>query len=104
MSGNLNHPNKMTQEKHSTFLAARIVCLVLIGLGVLICAYSLISSRSETAMVEQSFFYIPMLVGGLMGLPFNRRGIGMTLLVSILMMVAVFFGLITFFEVIWPSL
>lgn len=78
-------------------MSARMLCFLMIGLGVLMCAYSLLTSPSETAIVEHRFYYIPLLIGGLTGLPFNRRGgIGITLLVSFLMMAVAFFGLAAF--------
>jgi hypothetical protein len=95
----------MKKEKHPTAMAARLVCLISIGMGVLLAGYSLVTSTSEDAMVTQSYLYIPLLVGGLLGLPFNRRaGLGITLLAVFLWMLAAVGGLLVFYEVLWPVL
>lgn len=95
----------MQKEKHPTMMLARVVCLTFVGIGIVLAGYSLATSNSEDAMVAASYVYIPLLVSGLLGLPFNRRGgLGITLLVNFLIMAGVLGVLLAFYEVLWPIL
>jgi hypothetical protein len=96
-----------TKVKNPTAKLSRIIGLCAIGLSTLVVLgiYIIDGGRmSEDAMVGMSFLWVPGVFFGIGCLALSSKGVVAGLILGVVMGIASYWGLLTFYRDIWPSL
>ncbi len=95
------------KDQHPSAKVARIISLSTMGivtLTVLVLYGLYFDNFSETELVQLSFLWISLMGFGLGGLLLAHKGVGASVGIGLVIALAFFLALQTFYVVLWPSL
>jgi hypothetical protein len=97
----------LEKDQHPTAKLARIICIIVMAtvtLAVLMLYGLFFNDFSETDLVQLSFIWVSLMGFGVGGLILAHKGVGYSVGIGLVIALAFFLGLQTFFVLIWPSL
>lgn len=97
----------LEKDQNPTAKIARIICYVTMAtvtLGVLLLYGIYFDDLSETELVQVSFLWVSLMGFGIGGLLLAHKGVGAAIGIGLVIALAFFLALQTFFLTIWPSL
>jgi FtsH-binding integral membrane protein len=95
------------KDQNPTAKIARIICYIVMAtvtIGVLLLYGIYFDDLSETELVQISFVWVSLMGFGIGGLLLAYKGVGAAMGIGLVIAMAFFLALQTFYSVVWPSL